>query len=187
LDFARGGRPVRLDPSTADQHMPSWSPDGAWIAYRRQRGKTWELAKAPFGDGTPVVLVEDVARAGVGGGEVPWSPAGDWIAFRKTSPGLHLVSPDGKQTRQLTAYTPGVYGFSKDGTILYAVRRLPDRRWALTSVAVPDGRETKTVDLPIPPAANLAGFSLHPDGTRFATGLGVPKSDIWLLDGLHAQ
>jgi Tol biopolymer transport system component len=182
-----GGRPVQLDAATSDQHMPSWSPDGAWIAYRRQRAGKWELAKAPFGGGTPVVLVEDVATSGVGGGPVPWSPSGDWIAFRKVEPGLYLVSPDSKRTRQLTSYTPAVYDFSKDGADFYSVHRLPDRSWAVTLVEVASGKERKTVELAILPAANLAGFSLHPDGTRFATGLGVPKSDIWLLDGLPTQ
>jgi hypothetical protein len=34
----------------------------------------------------------------------------------------------------------------------------------------------------IPAAANVSGFSLHPEGKRFATAIGVPKSDIWLLE-----
>src|SRR5262245_11149301 len=32
-----GGPPVRLDSDTTDQHGPSWSSDGNWIAYRRLR------------------------------------------------------------------------------------------------------------------------------------------------------
>ena len=36
-----GGTPVRLDAETTDQHGPSWSPDGNWIAYRRLRSGSW--------------------------------------------------------------------------------------------------------------------------------------------------
>jgi hypothetical protein len=33
----------------------------------------------------------------------------------------------------------------------------------------------------------LAGFSLHPDGTRFITSLGLWPSDIWMLEGFDRQ
>ncbi|SPE38335.1 hypothetical protein SBA6_870016 [Candidatus Sulfopaludibacter sp. SbA6] len=31
--------------------------------------------------------------------------------------------------------------------------------------------------------SDVAGFSLHPDGNRFAIGVGTAKRDIWLLEG----
>ena len=98
---------------------------------------------------------------------------------------MHLVSPDGKVTRPLTNFRPAAFGFSKDGSVLYALRRASARKWVVVSFDVRSGKELKTVDVPIPPAANVLGFSLHPDGTRFATSIGVPKSDIWLLEGFQ--
>lgn len=177
-----GGRPVRLDSQSDDQHGAAWSPDGNWIAYRRVQADKWQLVKTPFGGGTPVVLVEDTMQAG---GETAWSPAGDWIAFLAKAGQVHLVSPDGKLTRPLTDYRPTTFGFSKDGSVLYAVRRAAGRKWVVVSFDVRSGKEVKTIDVPIPAAANVLGFSLHPDGTRFATSIGVPKSDIWLLEGFQ--
>src|SRR5206468_2864118 len=34
-----GGRPMRIDPGNPDQHSPTWSPDGNWIAYARAHPK----------------------------------------------------------------------------------------------------------------------------------------------------
>jgi serine/threonine protein kinase len=179
-----GGRPVRLDSETEDQHGPSWSPDGSWIAYRRQRAGKWELVKVPFGGGAPVVLAPD---AGTGGGENPWSRSGRWVCFRSEKGNLHVVSSDGKEIRQLTTYRPAAYGFSKDGSLLYAVRQLSGRKWVVTLIEVPGGKEQKQLDLGIPGTASVNGFSLHPDGTRFAMAVGVQKSDIWLLEGVETS
>ncbi len=177
-----GGRAVRLDSETEDQHGPSWSPDGSWIAYRRLRAGKWELVKVPFGGGAPVVLVPDAATAG---SEHPWSPSDRWICFRNEEGNLHVVSPHGGEIRQLTTYRPEAYGFSKDGSILYAVRNLGGRKWVVALIEVTSGKEQKQLDLAIPGTATVKGFSLHPDGTRFAMSVGVRKSDIWLLQG-HA-
>jgi dipeptidyl aminopeptidase/acylaminoacyl peptidase len=176
-----GGRAVQLDSETTDQHGPAWSPEGNWIAYRRVRARKWELVRVPFGGGQPVVLAEDTTS---GGGESAWSPAESWICYRKGT-ALAVVSPDGKDPRPLTTFRTAAFGFSRDGSTIYAVRRLPTRKWAAVSIDVPSGKERKTVELAIPPAANIAGFSLHPDGTRFATSIGTPKSDIWLLEGFQ--
>jgi Tol biopolymer transport system component/tRNA A-37 threonylcarbamoyl transferase component Bud32 len=177
-----GGRPVRLDSQSDDQHGPAWSPDGNWIAYRRVRSDKWQLVKTPFGGGAAVVLVEDVLQAGA---ETAWSPAGDWIAFYARGGQVHLVSPDGKLTKPLTDYRPTTFGFSKDGSVFYTVRRAGGRKWVVASIDVRSGKEVTTIDLSIPAAADVFGFSLHPDGTRFATSIGIPKSDIWLLEGFQ--
>lgn len=41
------------------------------------------------------------------------------------------------------------------------------------------------VDVPVTAAA-LSGFSLHPDGTRVATSVGILPYDIWMLEGFEA-
>ena len=47
-------------------------------------------------------------------------------------------------------------------------------------------RLVANLDLPAS-AMGLAGFSLHPDGTRFATSLGLWPSDIWMLEGFDRR
>jgi len=47
------------------------------------------------------------------------------------------------------------------------------------------GKELKTANLRLPVSALVDGFSLHPDGTSFITSVGIPKFDIWLLEGFN--
>jgi Tol biopolymer transport system component len=170
---------VILDPESPDQHGPSWSPDGNWIAYRRLNAGKWELAKAPLGGGQSVSLGETFTG---GGSETDWSPDGKWICHPKDNR-LYLVSADGKAQKMLnTAST--AFGFSRDGAILYVVRRRrASREWELAEFTVSDGQEKKVMLLDLPSAAEVAGFSLNPDGKSFATSTGVRRHDIWLLDG----
>jgi hypothetical protein len=61
-------------------------------------------------------------------------------------------------------------------------------QWQSLSVEVATGRERVVADVDLPPSAmGLAGFSLHPDGTRFITSLGLWPSDIWMLEGFDRQ
>ena len=58
-----------------------------------------------------------------------------------------------------------------------------NREWELAHLRVPDGRQLSVSPLDLPVAANLDGFSLHPDGKRFVFSMRVLNYDIWLLDG----
>jgi hypothetical protein len=58
-------------------------------------------------------------------------------------------------------------------------------RRPLDTLDVQSGRTLKTTSLNLPPTAALAGFSLNPDGKRFATAMGVPRHDIWPLTGFE--
>ena len=174
------GRGVRLDEVSPDQHSPAWSPDGKWIAYQRLQGTNWELVKVPSGGGTPVRLAE--ATPG-GGDQTAWSPTGDWIASVRDG-ALRLTSAaDGQIQKALSGPPPTAFGFSLDGSLLYAVRHASSGTWVLVAFDVQSGKEQTTTDLRLPPRATLTGFSLHPNGKSFATAIGIARHDIWLLEG----
>jgi Tol biopolymer transport system component len=172
-----GGTPVRLDAETTDQHGPSWSPDGNWIAYRRLRNGSWEMVKAPLGGG-PVVRLDD---ASPGGAPTDWSPTGQWIAHSRPD-GMHLVSPGGASTRVLAGLASGAFRFSHDGSRLLAVRRGANRRWTLTIWDLETARELHAVALPLAASADIQGMALSPDESHIIIGAGTATSDIWLLE-----
>jgi len=174
------GRGVPLDQESPDQHSPAWSPDGKWIAYQRLQGANWELVKVPSGGGKPVHLAE--ATPG-GGDHTAWSPTGEWIAHVRGG-ALRLTSAaDGQTQTALSGSPPVAFGFSLDGSLLYAVRHTSNGMWELVEFDVQSGKERKRTDLHLPPRATLTGFSLHPNGKSFATAIGIARHDIWLLEG----
>ena len=94
-----GGKPIRVSDDKYDQRSPSWSPDGAWIAYLQNIEGSWALVKARSGGGgQPVVL-----RQGCLPSHPKWQhkEGGRWIAC-VTPEGLTLVSEDGKDTKPLS-------------------------------------------------------------------------------------
>jgi eukaryotic-like serine/threonine-protein kinase len=173
------GRGVPLDQESPDQHSPAWSPDGNWVAYQRLLGGKWELAKVALGGGKPVRIAE--ATPG-GGDHTAWSPSGEWIAHVVAGT-LRLTSADGQTQKTLSGSPPAAFGFSLDAASLYAVRHATNGTWVLVAFDVRSGQERDVADLHLPPRATLSGFSLHPNGKSFATGVGIARHDIWLLEG----
>jgi dipeptidyl aminopeptidase/acylaminoacyl peptidase len=174
-----GGRPVPLDPESYDQHGAAWSPDGNWIAYQRFYEGKWELVKVQVGGGKPIPLAESDA----GGGDTAWSPTGRWLAFVRGS-SIRVVSADSKIQKPMSNGRPAAFGFSHDGSLVYWIRRGPNRAWELAASDVESGKDRKIATLRLPISAIVSGFSLDPDGKSFLTSVGIPKFDIWLLDGL---
>ena len=88
LDLSNGRRnPVRLDSESTDQHGPSWSPDGNWIAYRRLLKGHGKSSRHQLGGG-PVVRLDDAAA---GGGATDWSSTravDRALSTRRHAPGL---------------------------------------------------------------------------------------------------
>jgi Tol biopolymer transport system component len=181
-----GGQAVLLDRDSSDHHGASWSPDGNWLAYTRLMGKEWQVVKAPLSGGQAVRLAE----AAAGGSDTAWSPTGEWIAFARSGT-LHAVSADGTTQKTFgrtvgsVGLRPGTFGFSKDGSLLYAVRFTGNQQWELVTMEVESGRERRVSVLNLPTSATIVGFSLHPDGKSFATSVGIAKFDIWLLEGFR--
>jgi dipeptidyl aminopeptidase/acylaminoacyl peptidase len=172
-----GGTPVRLDSETTDQHGPSWSPDGNWIAYRRLLNGNWSIVRAPIGGGA----VERLDQGAPGGGATDGSADGRWIAHDRPD-GLHLVSPDGASRRVLSGLHSGAFRFSHDGARLFAVRRGQTRRWELAVWDVAAGHELRVVALPLASESDLEWLAFSPDDTRIIVSAGTNTSDIWLLE-----
>ena len=176
------GRSLRIgEASDFDAHGASWSPDGNQIAYTRttkEGGGSWSLVRASVGGGTPAVVLNGVFSMAT---EWTRSRSGEWIAFSNPN-GVQIVSPDGARRKTLLETDSPGFGFSRDGGTLYVLRPGP-ARWELAAIDVDTGATKKTLILDIAAANELLGFSLHPDGTRFATSVGTERTDIWIMEG----
>ena len=118
-----------------------------------------------------------------------WSPTGEWIVY-EIAGGLSLISPDGKLNRRLTTNVFTIFGFSKDGSQVFGMylNREEKGRREFFSVDVKTGAQKFLAIVNLPASVNrLAGFSLHPDGKRFATSISKMKADIWMLEGFDKQ
>ena len=174
------------DLSQSELNAHAWSPDGQWIAFvKRVGGKQQLLKMRPAAGATPVVL----AKAAPAVGElsmIQWSPTGDWIAYPSVE-GISMVSPDGDTVRKLTAGFLLAYSFSKDGAQVYGIMENTTGegpQWQLHSIDVKTGAERMLAPVDLPAStADIAGFSLHPDGKRFLTSIAKRPYDIWMLEG----
>jgi Tol biopolymer transport system component len=197
LANASGGRALPVDEGARGSSAGVWSPDGEWLAYQRRVGSEVEVQLVKTRPGSrlvPEVLkkwrLEDSGRDSRT--PVEWSPDGRWIlASRGGAPGLFLVSPDGGTERQLSATRSSggrpTFGFSRDGrAVLFLEQNISGAGapWRLFSIDVATGAERLVADVGLPPTAgDAAGFSLHPDGTRFLTSIANWPFDLWMLEG----
>src|SRR5262249_16197895 len=117
-----------------------------------------------------------------------WSPHGSWILYPSLT-GLSLISSDGKSGRTVppTAREFITYGLSKSGEQVIGILEdtaLDRTEWELISVDIKTGVEKRLAALNLPPTVSgVEGFSLHPDGKRFATSIACFPYDIWMLEG----
>jgi Tol biopolymer transport system component len=187
---ASAGKPRMLDPASVQSYGGAWSPDGEWIAYYRLDGKRSVLAKVRAGVGATPEVLEDGTRTAIAiraSGDYPakWSADGKWILYAAPE-GLAIVSSDGQTRRVL--YEGGLfpsYGFSKDGRAAYLVIRDPSSlAWQLLWIDIQSGARRTLVAIDFPSTTEqTSGFSLHPDGRRFAISVISRPRDIWMLEG----
>jgi Tol biopolymer transport system component len=164
------------------QDRPTWSPDGDSIAYIAiPPSGGFDLLKTRLGiDEKPVTLTKQIIYPS----NPKWSPRGDWITVELPE-GFAVISPDGAKRRVLSQESYLEHAWSRDGSIIYAVKLSNDLHLMLVTVSVDTGAERELADLgPSPPVLNpLQGLSLSAYGTSLLTSMPRLKGDLWLLEG----
>jgi Tol biopolymer transport system component len=185
-----GGAPVRLvnasDKSEA-QFTGDWSPDGKQFAYMSLEpdGKSSLNVVRTSGGAVQQKIAEQMD------GVVSWSPDGKWIAYSEFNFKWHLISPDGKQHRDLGIIKTPNLGFSKDGKTAYGIRN-EGAKFYLFSLDMEMAKlhDIKQLDSSLQPRDPLGPairFTLAPDGKSFAYSIAKPESSIWMLQGFDGK
>ena len=181
-----GGPPVLLTDADGEQDNPTWSPDGAWVAYAQgsaDRGQ-WSLSKMrPGGKAPSVLLAHDIIPFS----PVKWAPDNAWIAFNRQE-GLSVVSPDGQSTKVLAQESWMAFEWSEDGHRLFGIRLSDDyKHLAFTSIDIRSGVERvlspNMMPMPMSPQP-VRGFA-RLSASTFVTSIVKVSSDIWILEGFE--
>ncbi len=186
---APGGTAVPVSGSGDAMSMPTWSPDGEWLAYRvNHKGKMY-LEKVRLDDPERPIRIAETVQ----GVRAAWSPDGKWITLAAAE-GVDLISPDGKLRKHVhgavSSWTS--IGWSRDGKTLYLAVTLgyepilvPSTVYAIDATSGQEriiGHYTG-VWFGGGPGWNL---SPSPDGKTLAVTLAKPYNYIWLIEGIAA-
>lgn len=179
---AGGGTPTII----ADGYAPTWSPDGASIAFLwiKPDGAI-PVAVLRVGSNEPPRQIIPA----IGASATEWSPDGKWIAVA-TFQGVELVSPDGQNRRTLSSINSPALAWSKDSKTIYglAYNAQPP---VLKAVDVASGavRKIAEYNLEFQPSTLVENaytgsirLSLAPDGKSLAVGAASNQADLWILD-----
>ncbi|MGA3197425.1 MAG: protein kinase [Terriglobales bacterium] len=182
-----GGAPVRLvaGSDTSQAQAPGdWSPDGKQFVFASiEPDGTLPLKIVRTSGGAVARKLEGTSNDGM----ISWSPDGRWIAYPDENSRWHLVSPDGKQHRDLGAIRSASLAFSKDGRTAYGIRQ-DAGKWFLFTLDIETGKlhDIKGLDRSLRPQSELdpgIRFSLAPDGKSFAYSVVKSESSVWMLQG----
>ncbi|WP_327576262.1 MULTISPECIES: serine hydrolase [unclassified Streptomyces] len=171
---AAGGEAQQLTQGKADT-APTWSPDGARIAFLRARDSAPQLWFLPTAGGE----AEQVTELPLGAGAPVWSPDGNKVAFAAP---VDLAAADGEDAtaRARRAHVPVVadrLDFKADGTgLLRTVRK----HVHVLDVGTREIRQVTSGDW------NAGDPAWSPDGTRLAfPGAPEPDADLTLRSAAY--
>jgi eukaryotic-like serine/threonine-protein kinase len=191
---ASDGRTAPLDAAAKRSSDGVWSPDGQQMIYVRsnQPNELLQIARIQPGSPNEPEILQTISAKEPGRLRFPldWSTTGEWILAQGLK-SLFLVAPDFTRERPIGAREFRVARFSGDGrSVLGIVRNTTGKgaEWQLFAIDVASGAEQHVSDLDLPPTTdNVTGFSLHPDGTHFATAIAKWPFDIWMLEGFDRK
>jgi serine/threonine protein kinase/Tol biopolymer transport system component len=160
--------------------VPSWSPDGKWIAVVAREERAHPLFKVPVDGGPPVRLVEGLNFNPV------WSPDDRLILYsegRGASHRLRAVTPD-KQPfplpEILIPYAGNRYRFMPGGKAVVIQGRGPADQEAFLLLDLATGRLRQLTNLR--PGFVMKSFDVSPDGKQILFDRYRENSDVVLID-----
>lgn len=156
------------------QIEPSYSPNGALIAFASRRGTSFDLF-VMNADGTGTRQLTSTRE---NDGQPTWSPDGELIAFQRGDPPhLYVMAADGSRQRRLTDDTApeAQPAWSPDGAWIAYVRRTPGTDLSEVWLVRPDGSERRAltkigaaVDAPAwSPDGKTVAFASNGEANRF--------------------
>ena len=150
------GKATRLLSDSADDILPTWSRDGAWIYFSSTRAADGlQLFRMPAAGGSPIL----VAARGVTGAQE--SPDGRWLYFADwPDGGLYRMPMGGGEITRIIEHmsSPMGYAVAKQG-IYYWAGGQPNNELHLLNI------ESRRDDVLFqPPMAVAASLTLSPDG-----------------------
>jgi len=126
VQLVGAGTPLRLTSEKAGDFNPTWSPDGRFIAFFRDTGKTQAYYVVPALGGPERKLVDAHSLEFVGG--LDWSPDGKFLAVAEAisadnpRPGIFFISLETGEAQAVDIRSPGRFiespKFSPDGKYL---------------------------------------------------------------------
>lgn len=107
--------------SSREEHSPTFSPDGKWVAFVSTRSGTAEVWLEPSEGGTPARLTDMKATSL---GTPRWSPDSRWIAFdcrTSRNPAIYVVGTDGNGLHKVNTEDSDEFmpAWSPDGGWIY--------------------------------------------------------------------
>ncbi len=174
--------PMRLNEGAELNELGgSWSPDGAAIVSLDYIHGENRIVVQRVGESKRQILAR-------GSAAIPeWSPTGEWITFEDEKGRWHLITPDGKTTKDLPPIKSEHLAFSRDGKRLYTVVPEGDKA-TLVTIDIATNKLTELHDFGpdlTPDVDQHPGirFSLTPDDAALTYSVVVRKSNLWLLQG----
>ena len=157
---------------------PSFSPDGAMLAYLMDVDGIAQVWVKPVGAGSAVQITS---------GQIPawrprWSPRGDQIVFERDG-GIWSVPPLGG-TARLVVEQGRSPNFSSDGSTIVFERGPPSHRWGLW-LAHADGTNIREVpgvpDKPFWAEPTFPALSPDSEWIAFFRHSSGPRGDLWIV------
>jgi Tol biopolymer transport system component len=152
------------------QAMPTWSPDGRFIAYSSNQAGNFDIWVQPLGGGQAIQVTRDAANDW----QPVWSPDGNSLAFRseREGGGIYVVPAFGGRERKLASmgYWPE---WSSDGSKILVVLRPPLQQASLVVPHVhlldPNGGPPQRIlEAELAQFSNVGRIMWHPDGRRIS-------------------
>ena len=172
------GQQILFSSFDGSHRSPSFSPDGAMLAYVMDVDGVPQVWVKPAGAGSALQITSgpDAAR------RPRWSPRGDQIVFEAQG-GIWSVPPLGGAARLLVAQAKSP-NFSSGGSTIVFERGGPSHRWGLW-LADADGTNVRQVSgVPDKPFWSEPTFpALSPDGQwiAFFRQSAGPRGDLWIV------